>query len=792
MKTKRIVCLLLLILFFLKPALVEAMFPREGEEKKKNETPSSQTSSNTTKARNESVKKSALFTGYQSSSDEDDGSGSPVAKVSSTDFSSEEEAEPTLAEPPHRAAAAYADSNSDEDEKVPAVERLIAPGAKTPFVSTPTGKAKKISYASRTSRAAEPKKLFPEVETRIEEITTGVDKVDVAAESDASPDSSDSEYGAKTLMRKVIKFVGGTEDRGYFITKRTKQPRTTQKAYQVITPVVTEEEVPALEIKEHPDRYYIANFSGEYLGYIKNNEGRRKYVKQAIDKTCDRSPPSYSSIARRSIEQKGLSPAEVQEKMDELDSPALVQNPKDFVGGYVTKTHSAKKIKKVSPTYGNPVISTSKDPDITTYYSDHPEEASAGLLPRYSNENKKPKHRLIGLTTVIVHEANKYLSRPKADVEKLRTEGEVGQMGLRDLNNQEVIFADSIQSEDIAGYVPLIYPNMSKMKKATTGSNKGRTQYTSNEKGLFGLEENAAWRLTQREPLSLSSETKENTLYRLNRRLQWRMAEKYVKDRNPDGELIWVDHEGRLRRFRVNQQAKAEPKAEAKAVAEEPEESGGAMFDIGDMDIGDMDSILDPPHGGALPQNTLYISPAIALADNGNQLRIALGTRFMDDLTKTQAVIAIHTDAHFVGIHIRRNEDNSYSLLYFDPTVSSDTRQPLHPIPADVQGVLEEFFPNEPIVEAGSLIQTYTHLQDGSIQTDNNHCGFFVAYMMTGLARGFIRINPDGSNRLQGTRSGTAEWQNIQDLTKEQSDAFGRELRKVMADFVKTGAPFFP
>jgi len=139
---------------------------------------------------------------------------------------------------------------------------------------------------------------------------------------------------------------------------------------------------------------------------------------------------------------------------------------------------------------------------------------------------------------------------------------------------------------------------------------------------LFGLEENRTWSTTRTAPKTLGGTAKKDALYRVNRTLQWKLAEKYVKERNPNGELIWVDKDGKFNRFRVNEGDKKE-RAPRKLLAEFEEEAikkgllpnrlllnrvkdNNAMYTDDDVDC-----LMDI----YLPSNTHYISPALALVN---------------------------------------------------------------------------------------------------------------------------------------------------------------------------------
>ncbi len=377
-------------------------------------------------------------------------------------------------------------------------------------------------------------RLFPETPKHDEEsgdssendpsgIMLDFQKIDISAESDSSPDSSDSEFGAKTLMRKIALHVRTVKPRNYAIN-------------QDGTEEITEE-----EIRANPGKFYVANFRGNYLSYFKTNRARRSYVQKAVESIIAKQAIPYKSKALEEIEKKYPLEDDRIEKFSQLNTSFKLKDS-SFVKTYKSPSHFSKAVNESSPDYGNPFISTSKDTKVTPIYADHPKD-NASLLPQYS-DNKKPKHRLIGMTTVIVHEANEYAERIKADIEQLRMNKEIGKMSAIERKNEEILFEGQIESKHIAGYVPLTYPNLSK-------------KYSYKDRNLFGLDDTLRGQVfTKSSPRTLGKSTKENTLYKVNRDFQWSLAEKYATDSNSRGELIWVDKEGHFNRFRVNQNPK--------------------------------------------------------------------------------------------------------------------------------------------------------------------------------------------------------------------------------------------
>jgi hypothetical protein len=332
--------------------------------------------------------------------------------------------------------------------------------------------------------------------------------------SDESPDSSDEEYGAKTIMRKVFSRVEKIPD-DYYKDKPSDK-------------IITED-----EIKNNPKKYYVANFRGDRLDYFSDNISRRKSVKEKVDGTLVGKNISYKSIAAQNISKvHDEGSKEYSEKLSAIKGGEKLSSAA-FVKLYKSPSHFPKAVSKISPTYGNPMISSSKSPDVTTAYADHA-KSNAKVHPKY-NKGKKPKHRLIGMQSVFVHEAGEYIERKKADIEKLRHENAVGKKAAVERENKEIIFSDEIASDNVAGYVPLTYPNLSK-------------DYSADDKKLFGIGEKKP-NPGRKTPASLSDDVKKSTIYSISRRLQWRLAEQYVKERNPEGKLLWVDEQGKFHEF---------------------------------------------------------------------------------------------------------------------------------------------------------------------------------------------------------------------------------------------------
>lgn len=381
--------------------------------------------------------------------------------------------------------------------------------------------------------------------------------------SDESPDSSDSEYGAKTLLRKVFSKV-----KDHQVTQYRSKSKKTQ-------------EVNIEEIQANPEKYYIANFRGDRLDYFENNLQRRQYVKTAVEASIKGSPPSYKSIAAIKISAKYKEGSEeYNDELKKIDAEKKVTNT-DFIRTYKSPTYFQKAVTAASPVHGNPLISTSKDSAVTVSYADHAKK-DAKLHPKY-NEKKKPKHRLIGMETVFIHKATDYITRPKADIERLRSMSKIGGKAAVERDNEEIIFADEVKTENIAGYIPLVYPNLSKT-------------YNSDDEKLFGLDKKNPT-LTRKDPKTLGDSSKTATIYELHRDLQWQVAEAHIKKKNPQAELLWVGSDGKFYRFSSDEKTKNVARKLIKATEEsESEEELDRAADEIIADVEENIAIVDESH----------------------------------------------------------------------------------------------------------------------------------------------------------------------------------------------------
>lgn len=177
-----------------------------------------------------------------------------------------------------------------------------------------------------------------------------------------------------------------------------------------------------------------------------------------------------------------------------------------------------------------------------------------------------------------------------------------------------------------------------------------------------------------------------------------------------------------------------------------------------------------------LPANVHYINPAVAAVPT--ELGQAMDD-FIGNPEKQQAVIAIHNENHFTGVLISKKSSNQFSITHFDPIAFDENGRPLHKIPDAAFRVLREKFPGVSINNTNSKMQTYTTQSSGKGKVnvmDNNHCGPFVLYVMTEMAKENLRVNPSQPRKLQ-LKVSEGGWSDIPPLDQGSSDNFGRSIR---------------
>jgi len=207
----------------------------------------------------------------------------------------------------------------------------------------------------------------------------------------------------------------------------------------------------------------------------------------------------------------------------------------------------------------------------------------------------------------------------------------------------------------------------------------------------------------------------------------------------------------------------------ASAITSKLERIRNPEADYTDDDMKDLGEML-------LPTNVHYIVPAVAAVPTA--LSQALDA-FIQDPEKQQAVITIHNENHFTGVLIRKDQSNQFTITHFDPVGFAENGQLLHKIPDSIFRILSEKFPAASINNANSKIQSYTVIESGKKKTiliDNHHCGPFVLYVMTELAKGTVRSNPSKIKKFQ-LKANEQRWIDIPALDQNQSDAFGKLIR---------------
>jgi len=329
--------------------------------------------------------------------------------------------------------------------------------------------------------------------------------------SDSSVDSDDEEFGITTLTSKVT----NTFD----TTMRTISTEVLMKSDDV--------EVSLTDIETSPGKYFIANFRGDSYGpnFIPNHPARRRHVKAAVNDTYSGRPNAYNSQllygeakvvagARRPLETriKGL--------LGSFSEGTPLFSAKK-IQSYKNPSSCKKAIEAAGDKKGNPYISTTKTPETAYRYG------SSSLNPKYAD--KKPKHRLLGLTTVFFTEANTYVAAPKADVQTL---GLTGKSAV-EWDNEEVMFLGKINKEHVAARIPISVPNFNQIN-------------TEKYQKFYGFGANFKKRAPKGE--TLSDKTKKETTMLAHAQIAWGVAETAVRRKGNDCELLYVDHAGKFKK----------------------------------------------------------------------------------------------------------------------------------------------------------------------------------------------------------------------------------------------------
>ncbi|MFT6220421.1 MAG: hypothetical protein ACJAVG_001138 [Rickettsiales bacterium] len=184
-----------------------------------------------------------------------------------------------------------------------------------------------------------------------------------------------------------------------------------------------------------------------------------------------------------------------------------------------------------------------------------------------------------------------------------------------------------------------------------------------------------------------------------------------------------------------------------------------------------------------LPEATTYINPAISLIPESFH-------QSLQDFKageNHQAIIVLSGENHFTGIHIiKGQEEGQVSINYFDPVVLAENI-PAHKIPDHVLNALSDNFEVITITTSSTIIQTHADLDSESIEIDNNHCGAFVTHFMTQMAQGDARIDPNGVIQIRDENAirQDGEWSGINNLSRNQSDILGVQIRQNQVEFLQ-------
>jgi hypothetical protein len=165
-----------------------------------------------------------------------------------------------------------------------------------------------------------------------------------------------------------------------------------------------------------------------------------------------------------------------------------------------------------------------------------------------------------------------------------------------------------------------------------------------------------------------------------------------------------------------------------------------------------------------LPQEVEYISMlAVSVARMGSVSKM--------DETKRKTVMITNLNNHFVGFFV---DKDAKKIIYFDPAPDAAHES--------LESFITSIFAEFEVVHSRNKMQTVSEerFTDGSgaptgevLQTiDNNHCGRFMWFVMTGLASGKINLGEDGFlNFTVG-----ADSRKIESLNSEKSMQFGNRV----------------
>lgn len=152
-------------------------------------------------------------------------------------------------------------------------------------------------------------------------------------------------------------------------------------------------------------------------------------------------------------------------------------------------------------------------------------------------------------------------------------------------------------------------------------------------------------------------------------------------------------------------------------------------------------------------------------------------TAFVSNSLQTRAIIPIrpeidgHEIQHFTGLFIERIGGIQFRVIYIDPVGNGL----ISDIPSNIRDIITRTL----IVSANQFISTTNRIQH-SVQTleglaaTNSHCGPFVAYILSELASGAMKVE---DARLQQIIE-QKDWLDIADLNEGASINYGLELRK--------------
>jgi hypothetical protein len=177
----------------------------------------------------------------------------------------------------------------------------------------------------------------------------------------------------------------------------------------------------------------------------------------------------------------------------------------------------------------------------------------------------------------------------------------------------------------------------------------------------------------------------------------------------------------------------------------------------------------------SLPQNTDLVETAISQIPE--QLKVRLND-FITSNNYQQLAIPLHIGdqdrGHFVALHVRR-VGLTFEITYFDPMATN-------PIPQATLDIIRNVFgQNQQITSTINIIQTFSII-NGEQVADNNHCGAFVAHILSELSNNNMRVNHNNSRLEERINN---HYQDLANYTPSNSDNLGRSIRTIHTELYR-------